>query len=243
MKALVLHGFTGSLDTITRLRLPLESLGYEVSTPVLRGHGTRPDHLYGVNWRDWVADARRALLELTHEDDDVVVAGLSMGALVACQLAAEFPVRVRRLALLAPALGFRSPLIHAIGMIRAFRSTWPSTPNFADPTLSVHNSNYPWFPIEAFATLLDYIPVVKSLIPHICCPVGIFFADHDPTIAASVPQTIASLLKPQQATHFTYHRSHHELLLDVEADTITTDVITFLCAQAQPSSSDALRFK
>lgn len=228
MKALVLHGFTGSLDTVSVLRKPLEERGLEVSMPILRGHSTEPEHLRSVHWRDWVADARQALRQLAPDDDPLVIAGLSMGALVACQLAAEFPHQVQRLALIAPALAFRSKLLHALPVIKRVRSDWPAQPDFADPALAAANTNYPSFPIDALESVLRYVPVVESLLPHIKCPVGVFFAKNDPAIAPSVPRRIETLLGKEKVTQFLYERSRHEMLMDVEAAQVSADVVDFL---------------
>lgn len=229
MKALVLHGFTGSLDTVTRLRAPLESHGLEVKFPVLRGHGGNLEHLYRVGWRDWAHDARKAMLELDPQDSEpVALVGLSMGALVAAHMAAEFPHRVKRMALLAPAFGFRSRLIHLLPIIRRVTSKWAATPDYADPALEVHNTNYPEFPVEAFESLLNYIPIVESMLPKVKCPVGLFFAKKDPAIAPSVPKRLEKLIGKDKVTHFSYKKSHHEMLQDVEAEQVTQDVVAFL---------------
>lgn len=229
MKALVLHGFTGSLDTVSILRGPLEEAGVPVKFPVLRGHGSDLQHLYRVGWRDWASDARKAMLELDPTDrEPVVMVGLSMGALVAAQMAAEFSHRVKRLALLAPAFGFRSRLIHLLPVIKRVTSRWAADPNYADPALMEHNTNYPEFPVEAFESLLDYIPIVEAMLPQIQCPVGLFFAKKDPAIAPSVPKRLEKLLQPGLVTHFTYKRSHHEMLQDVEAAQVANDVVGFL---------------
>jgi carboxylesterase len=228
MKALVLHGFTGSLDTVSILKTPLEARGVEVAMPILRGHSADPDHLHAVHWRDWVADGRAALRQLAPCDEDrLVIAGLSMGALVACQLAAEFPLQTHRLALLAPAFAFRSKLLHALPVIKKVRRVWPASPDYADPTLAAANTNYSSFPIEALESVLRYVPVVESLVPHIRCPVGVFFAQNDPAIAPSVPKRIETLLG-RKVTLYQYDRSRHEMLQDVEAQQVATDVVNFL---------------
>lgn len=233
MKALVLHGFTGSLDTVAILKRPLEERGLRVSLPVLRGHAAEPDHLHQVHWRDWVADGRSALRRLAaDEDEPVVIAGLSLGALVACQLAAENPDLVARIALLAPALAFRSKLLHALPVIKRVRREWPASPDYADPGLAVANTNYGRFPLEALESVLRYVPVVESLLPHVRCPVGVFFASNDPAIAPSVPKKLEALLGKERVTHFTYSRSRHEILQDVEAERVCADVVEYLCTAA-----------
>ncbi len=79
---LLLHGYTGNPDTMRPLQAPLESLGVEVSLPLLRGHGAAsPQALIGVTWADWLADGADALTELCTRVDRVILLGHSMGAL------------------------------------------------------------------------------------------------------------------------------------------------------------------
>ena len=76
---LILHGFTGSLDTVKALVPRAEARGWPWRMPVMRGHGTKYQDLVGVRYGDWVADAEAALDDLLAECDKVVIAGLSMG--------------------------------------------------------------------------------------------------------------------------------------------------------------------
>ncbi len=228
MKALVLHGFTGSIDTVIKLRSPLEASGAEVSIPVLRGHSSSPEHLYSVHWRDWVADARDSLKRLAPQGERVVVAGHSMGALIGCHLAAEFPHQISRLAMIAPALAFRSKLLHALPLLKRVRRDWPASPNFADSTLATLNTNYTNFPLQTLDSVLDYVPVVENLAAHVNCPVGIFFTEKDPILSPKVPKRLEKLLVKSIVSHFTYHQSHHEMLQDVEAEQVAKDVAEFL---------------
>ena len=230
MKALVLHGFTGSLDTVTPLSDELTRRGLEVATPILRGHGTQPEHLFRVHWRDWVADARTALLKLSPDPSEpVVVAGLSMGALVACVLAAEYSDRVQRLALIAPAFRFRSRLIHAIPLLKRVWHSWAGNPEYADPNLIDTNTNYLVFPIESFEQTMALTKVAEDMLSQIYCPVGTFYAKKDPLIPPKVLKLLDKKLGSGPSQRFLYKKSYHEMLCDIEGETVCSDVANFMC--------------
>ncbi|MFA5504079.1 MAG: alpha/beta fold hydrolase [Vulcanimicrobiota bacterium] len=229
MKALVLHGFTGSLETVNPLKTALEAQGLKVSMPVLRGHGSVPENLFRVHWRDWVADARAAFLELAPKDDDpVVIAGLSMGALVGCILAAEFPQKVHRLALLAPAFRFRSKLVHAIPLLKKVYVSWSGKPEFADPELLGSINNYPHFPIEAFEQTLALTRVAEDILALINCPVAVYYSKKDPIIPPVVLRILERKLAAGISRKYLYKKSFHELLCDVEGEAVCQDVAEFL---------------
>ena len=56
---LLLHGLTGSPYTFGPLARVLSEQGYEVSVPLLPGHGTTPNQLRYTGWNDWLVAARR----------------------------------------------------------------------------------------------------------------------------------------------------------------------------------------
>ncbi|MGI6331172.1 MAG: alpha/beta hydrolase [Zhaonellaceae bacterium] len=87
---LLLHGFCGSQREINPLAEALKVNGYQVVTPVLKGHtGLRQD-LIGVTHEDWLESAREGLKELRQTCDQVVAIGFSMGGLLAINLAKEY---------------------------------------------------------------------------------------------------------------------------------------------------------
>ena len=228
MKALVLHGFTGSLDTVSLLGDSLRARGLDVATPILRGHGTKPEHLFRVHWRDWVSDARDALLKLAPKDEPVLVVGHSMGAMVACVLAAEFAYRVPKMALLAPAFSFRSRLIHALPLLKKVYSTWSGNPEYADPDLMYTNTNYLKFPVEAFEQVLALSQMTQSLLGQVKCPVGTFYAKRDPIVPISVLKMLDKKLGSGPTKRHIYKKSFHELLQDTEAEKVNADILDFL---------------
>jgi carboxylesterase len=102
---LLLHGLTGMPSEMRPLRSPLEQLGCAVEAPLLPGHGATHRELLATGWSDWLAGARRAADDLAGRCDTLVIAGLSMGGLLATLLAAEDP-RVDGIALLSPTLRY-----------------------------------------------------------------------------------------------------------------------------------------
>src|SRR5437879_13696406 len=86
---LLLHGLTGMPSEMRPVARHLTSLGYAVETPLLPGHGGSHRDLLRTTWREWLNGAREALRRIAGQTEPVVVAGLSMAALLAVLLAAE----------------------------------------------------------------------------------------------------------------------------------------------------------
>jgi len=83
---LLIHGFAGKVEDVAPLQDYLEERGYEVSCPLLSGHGSSKKALSDSTRQDWIDSAERAYLDLQQKYDDVVVIGFSMGGLLAFQL-------------------------------------------------------------------------------------------------------------------------------------------------------------
>ncbi len=86
---LLLHGFSGTPGEMRPIAKHLKGLGYHVETPLLAGHGAGHRELINSTWQDWVQSAQNALNEMLKNYDQVYVAGLSMGAMLAIILAAR----------------------------------------------------------------------------------------------------------------------------------------------------------
>lgn len=112
---LLLHGFTGSPWELRPLGEALAARGFRAVGIRLPGHGQTPQAMLQGSVHYWRGAAERALEGL---GDGVCVAGLSVGALLAVDLAARFPKRIRRLALLAPAFALQDPLATALRRVR-----------------------------------------------------------------------------------------------------------------------------
>ena len=107
--ALIIHGFSASLDCVREIEPPLAAMGLPTRMPVLHGHGGEtPDALRGVAWSDWVEDGKAAMHDLLTEVEKVILIGHSMGGLVALNLAADHGNKIDSLILAAAAVRLRT---------------------------------------------------------------------------------------------------------------------------------------
>ncbi|HVM98139.1 MAG TPA: alpha/beta fold hydrolase, partial [Candidatus Acidoferrales bacterium] len=87
--ALLLHGLSATPEEMRFLGDHLHARGHSVNAVRLAGHGTSVDDLERCRWQDWYASARQGLSTLQQHASHITVVGLSMGALLAVQLAAS----------------------------------------------------------------------------------------------------------------------------------------------------------
>lgn len=96
---LLIHGLTGTPAEMRFVAKGLYARGFTVHGMQLAGHCGDEADLLASGWRDWAASVEQAALALRPQVDQLFVAGLSMGAVLALHLAMERPGLVSGLGL------------------------------------------------------------------------------------------------------------------------------------------------
>jgi len=99
---LLIHGLTGTPAEMRHLARKLRRKGFSVMVPQLAGHCGSIKELKHSRWQDWYQSVDAAFRYLSDRHHKVFVSGLSMGALLALELAAQHGDRVAGLGLLSP---------------------------------------------------------------------------------------------------------------------------------------------
>ncbi len=103
---LLIHGLGGTPVELKFIARRLMGAGFTVHCCQLAGHCGSEDELAASTWQDWRASVARAFDDMSKICDHVHVGGLSMGAILALDLAAERGSDVAGLALLAPTIWY-----------------------------------------------------------------------------------------------------------------------------------------
>jgi len=96
---LLVHGLAGTPTEMRFVARGLHAAGFTVHAVQLAGHCGSVADLVATGWRDWAKSVDAAVDALAREVDDVFVAGLSMGAVLALERAIARPDAVRGVAL------------------------------------------------------------------------------------------------------------------------------------------------
>lgn len=225
---LLLHGFTSSLRTVDGLIPHLEAAGLPYRMPVLRGHGTRWEDLRGVTAEDWYADAEAALNDLGREVDAVAVVGLSMGGLVALELAMNHPRRVGAVVTVAAALRFKDPLTRLTPLLARVAPSWPSPESFNDPTLRSRCENYPRFATDSFLSLYRYSTEMERRLGEVRSPLCVLQSKKDQVIAPVSANIIYERTGSDHREIHWFSRSGHEMMQDMEAEAVFSQIMEYL---------------
>ncbi len=217
---LILHGFTSSLDTVNGLVPRMERNNIPYRMPVLRGHCTRPEDLVGVTWKDWYADAQAALQDLLKEVDLAIPIGLSMGGLVALNLAMDHGEKLAGAVTVAAALRFKSPLIGLLPLLSRLFKWWKSPPAFADAQCAKRNTNYDRFPTRSFVSLYEYSRLIESQLPRVTVPLLIVQSHRDTVVDPASAQVIFDRVPSREKRIAWFEKTDHEMLMDLEQEAV-----------------------
>jgi carboxylesterase len=223
---LVLHGFTGSPQSMRPLAEAFADAGFSVELPLLPGHGTSVEELVALRWPDWIGAAEAAYLDLAARCDRTVVAGLSMGGTLACSLAAAHPeiagaVVVNPL-IAPPAESFRHILTGALaaGVV--------SAPAIGSDIAKPGGTElaYDATPIEAALSLFDACAELVTRLGDIRCPLLIMQSRADHVVPPDSGEVLAAgAAGPVERVWL--EQSYHVATLDFDQPEIEERAVAF----------------
>jgi carboxylesterase len=216
--ALLLHGFTSTPWEVRPIGDALHEAGYEVSAPVLPGHGTLPRDLDTVDEDDWLRAAREGLDALTSRPRLVV--GSSMGGLLAL--------------LLAPALEFfgSGKVVIEAAARGAARAGWAIPKgaqggDIGDPEARKLNPTYPSLPTLGMASLERLRRRAIARLSDVTCPVLVAHGGGDRTIHPVASSMVARGVRSPLVERHLFPRSRHILGVDADRDDVAEAVLSF----------------
>ncbi len=151
---LLVHGFTGTPQSLRPWGTRLAEAGYSVSCPRLPGHGTVLTDMNATRWPDWYGAAERAFAQLRSSCSEVFVAGLSMGGTLAIRLAEEHGDQMSGLVLVNPSLGTERKDIALLKVMARVLPSWKGVANDIKKP-GARELAYPRVPLKAAVSLQD----------------------------------------------------------------------------------------
>ena len=215
---LLLHGYSGSPASLRPMGEWLARQGYSVACPRLPGHGTDWRDLAGATWQDIAGEADRALGELSGRCPAVVVAGLSVGALLAFHLAANHasPV-VAGVVAINPYV--RNPIFAFLPVVRRIRRRVRGVINDIKRE-GQDELGYEYLPVAGIAQLDRLMDAVQTELPDVNCPVRVFLSDVDHVVPKGTARWAFARLGSEDKELIELHDSYHVATLDNDAEVI-----------------------
>ncbi|MFH1262796.1 MAG: alpha/beta fold hydrolase [Pseudomonadota bacterium] len=227
--ALLIHGFTGTPAELKDLGSAIGStLGWEVSVPLLPGHGTTTDDLARTKAVDWLEAVETARANLESRVPRVHLLGLSMGALLILESFRNRPKRVASLVLLAPPLWLRSWKENLVANV------FPKIPFLRDRCLPKNPADqtpghvsYDGFPVAAVGAFFTLSKRARSLATINSVPALTVYSEADSAVHPRSAFFLNSRFTHPKSRLVRLERSTHILPLSVEKACLSEEILSF----------------
>ncbi|MCH9756346.1 MAG: alpha/beta fold hydrolase [Gammaproteobacteria bacterium] len=213
---LLLHGFSSS-PAVYRAIWPALNNYDALVCPTLPGHAENIAAFTSATHDQWLSAAVAACKPLIEQYKTVEVIGLSLGGVLACHLAHQFPIQ--HLYLLAPALKLRfnmrlaktaARLLHACG-IKQIKNHAGNLFTHGHEELA-----YKKLPLKTLVELFTLIEKTQFILPS--CQVDLFLGSHDDVVDS--PHVIKQFESSSHCTTHWLDHSAHAIPLDGDIQTI-----------------------
>lgn len=255
---LLVHGITGGPAEMKPLARKLAAGGFTVFCPQLAGHCSNLADLKRTRWPDWYASVENALTLLREQCQQVMVTGLSMGALLALKLAADHAEEVQAVATLSATFhydGWNVPqmkqrfllpiLIHTpLRYVLSWRE--PSPYGIKDERIrniiaSVYENSsvsmpekygYSEFPGITIRETFRLIRAVKRDLGRVTSPLLIVHSTEDDMASLNNARLLAARVSSQHVETYFLDDTYHVLTLDKRKEDVADRVTMFFDAVA-----------
>jgi len=231
--ALVIHGFTGSPQSMRPLAEAFAAAGFTTELPLLPGHGTSVADMLETSWDDWSVAAEAAYQDLAGRCEHVVVAGLSMGGTLTLWLAARHPEIAGIVCINAAAMD-QPEMAELLGpLVEAGETTFDAIGNDIAKK-GVTELAYDRTPLLPLMSLAAAIVALQTDLPAIACPVLVLNSPQDHVVPPASSDHIASTVGGP-VERVTLQRSYHVATLDHDAEVIAESSIAFALRVCGPN--------
>lgn len=224
---LVSHGFTGSPHSVRPWAQRFAAQGYAVEMPRLPGHGTTWQEMNKTGWADWYAEITRAFEKLAAENDEVVVAGLSMGGALALRTAADHPDRIAGVILVNPAVNSERKDIKLLPLLKHVVAAFPAIGNDIKKPGGEEYA-YPKTPLRAANSMFSAYKVLRGDLSRITAPILYFRSIDDHVVDPSSSRIIGASVSSSDYTERLLQDSYHVATLDNDAEAIFDESLEFV---------------
>jgi carboxylesterase len=224
---LVIHGFTGSTQSMRPLGQALHRAGFTVSGPRLAGHGISPAAMSMTGARDWVASVETALVTLRQHTRRVFVTGLSMGGTLTLHTAAMHAGEIAGAIPINAVVQIDSPAIATIALSPEAPAMVPGIGSDIKKP-GVRELAYAEVPVACFVALHALTNVTHALLPRLTCPVLIVTSREDHIVPPENSDLIEAGVGSARVERLWLDEFYHVATIDNDAALIAERMISFI---------------
>ena len=228
----LVHGYSGSPAELGLLADSLQREGYGVECPLLVGHGTCLEDLMPVDPDQWLKQIEAVVDRLQHEGQSVVVGGLSLGAILALQVARRRPCIQGVITYSPPIISGDPRALVAPLLARLLTSVPRPADDFVDPTTAERIWTYNRWPSRCSVKVLELIADARRHLAEVTQPLLVMASRLDRVITARGVNHLRERVSSPSVKLQWLENSGHLITTDAEWRTVadvTADFIRRLC--------------
>lgn len=228
---LLLHGWTSTPYEMRALGEYLNQSGFSVYAPLLTGHGTQPEDLEGVTWKQWLIDAEEAYSGLGEDHEEVYIGGMSAGGSLALHIAQKHPDVAGLLLMGTPyRLRYERVGYYLARLVKKFSKY--KTKRYPR-ALGVRPSmtqliSYQRYPIESAIEAYGVIKASTQHLNRVTQPCMIIQSRHDHLVERDSISRLHASIASQKKEMRVLHNVSHNFIGDAQKLNIFKDILKFL---------------
>ncbi len=224
---LVIHGFTGTPQSMRPLGEALHRAGCTVRGPLLPGHGVSVEAMARSTAREWTGAVERSFADLRARCSRVFVAGLSMGGALALHLAGRHADAVAGVIAINAVVDLDAAAQAALAFDPSAPPTVPGIgSDIKDPAAT--ELAYPAVPVPSLAELFALVGVTRALLPRVTCPALIITSREDHVVPPANGSIIAGRIASRRIDRLWLDNSYHVATLDHDRGLIEGASVRFV---------------
>lgn len=228
---ILIHGWTSTSYEVRRLGKYLNERGFTAYGPMLLGHGTQPEDLETIGWKDWMKDLTEKFDEMKKDCDKIYIAGTSIGANLAMLLAIERP-EAAGLVLMAPPYKIKfENFLEILGKMlipfKKFNNKY-YPPTFGVSTTITRVISYQKYSIKSSLDTLDLIRASRKKLAEIKQPTFLIMSLHDHIIARNSMEEIYKRINSAVKRKKYIRRAYHTFISDIKNENVFEEIADFL---------------
>ena len=226
---LLVHGFTSTPFEMRGLGRYLADRGITASACLLPGHGTSPTDLQNVTWRDWHAEVDAQLDAILLHCTRTYLVGLSLGGALSLYVAARRSDDIAGVVAMSAPIFLPRPLGFVLNrMRRRMPYMRKRFRDIQDPVARANHVNYMSAPVDAIASLVEFLPLVRASLPRVKVPALVIRARRDHVVPPASSRYIYRRLGSPDKQLLTLDKGFHIVTVDRAREQVYAAIHDFI---------------
>ena len=224
----LVHGFTGTPKEMQLMGDYLKENEIAAIGVRLAGHATQISDMVRTRWRDWLVSVEDGINLLSDSCDNIFVAGLSLGGILALMAASRYDID-GVIAMSTPYTlsdDWRTKFSKQISLFMPFVKKERS--DTVDQETSKKHVDYPVYPMRSITELYDLVETLHRSIDQIHIPVLLINSKKDKTAPPIHAEKYRHKILSNHFELLTLENSGHVITEDIEREIVFNAALIFI---------------